>query len=157
MEDVAPVQVGERLQELNQQLDLVLDVAPFRCFGDGLGRIEQVHRVVGTLLTVKPVVADADDMRMMERRQGLELLRQHGAAADTLVRNFTIAVGVALNRRALGNTAPCSMDSLERDVLAAQPVHGAIHRSHAALAELLVQGVFADDHRGLSAHRRFYA
>ena len=79
VDDVPAVQVRERPQELDPGARLFFDRPISRRGEDVARRGQHLHREVGAPGVVEAVVVDADDVRVMQRRESLEFAREDEA------------------------------------------------------------------------------
>ena len=160
VEDAAPVQVGERLEQLDQEVDPAGEVALGGGEVDRHRAIEQLHRDERLAAGVEAVVEDADDVGVAERGQDPELLGQgegrdpvaragpvdRGVAGDGRGRGIERRLGGAGHRRRSPGAGRPHRDgrrglgrrdgqALERDRPPGQAIGGAEHRTHPATSE----------------------
>lgn len=147
VDDAAPVQVRERLERLDQQPHLDHQGRVRAGLHQRARVLQQVHGQVGPALRVEAVVQHADDVRVAQRHQGLELVGQRQRHA--------------LGREG-GRGAPPGAPRQVRHRLV-QPLEGhrsgqavlrAPHRARAASAQQVEDAVAAPHHLRIHARGR---
>ncbi len=126
VDHAATVQICQRLQGLQQQVDLDGErlIAP-RLNGRA-GRVQQVHRQKGLPVGVEAVIQHADHVGVAQRGEGLEFLRQREAAVGGVVED----AGGELKLIAGGE------DALEGDFSSGEAIQRPVDRAHAAVTKL---------------------
>jgi hypothetical protein len=108
VKDAAPVQVGQRLQELHEQRDLGPYALRAPALQDALRAGQELHGKERALLGVEAEVEHLDDVRVVQRGQHLELVDQGQAQPQARPQGRSIDRG----RRIAGRLA--RVDALER-------------------------------------------
>ncbi len=82
MNDPVAMQVGECAQQLHQQVDLDRESPALPRLDDVVRVLLEIHGEERHAIAVESVVEDADDVRMPERCEKPELLRQDEASGS---------------------------------------------------------------------------